>query len=494
MSLTQYGEPRAVAYIRVSMARQGMISPELQMAAISEHCKRRQYRVIEVLEDLDLSGRFWQNRQVDTAISMLENDAADVIVVWRWSRVARNRLDWAVAVDRVERAGGRLESATEPFDVSTSTGRFARGVLAEFAAFESERMGDVWREVRERRARLGLPVGGQRQFGYRKVDGQYVVDRRTGAKLVDIYRRYNAGESFRSLARWLNARGQLPAKPGVGKPTWSHKTVSDVMDRGFAAGHIIANGEFLPGAHKPLITEAEWQAYQRRRDATRWHARTDHARFLLDGFLTCQCGTAMTCEHGIAKNKYRCRSHGTANRQSTASSDRVDQLVIEWVGALATEPLWGDRAREESRTWAESQWRLARELATQLSAAGLETREAINNQIAVAEARSATIDPVRIAQGVLADWPVLTNGQRRSRLRLLVRDFVLEHTATTTLVMEVRTAWNSSMRFWGSVRPSVRSAPFGTTEPAMLASTEALAAEEAQWLSRALCRGVPGDD
>src|SRR5438876_1095572 len=82
----------------------------------------------------------------------------------------------------------------------------------------------------------------------------------------------------------------------------------------------------------------------------------------------CQCGTAMTCEQGIAKNRYRCRSHGTANRQSTVSSDRVDQLVIEWVGALATEPLWGNRAREESRAWAESQWRLARELATQLSA------------------------------------------------------------------------------------------------------------------------------
>ncbi len=38
---------------------------------------------------------------------MIEDGRADVIVVWRWSRVSRNRLDWAVAVDRVKTAGGR---------------------------------------------------------------------------------------------------------------------------------------------------------------------------------------------------------------------------------------------------------------------------------------------------------------------------------------------------------------------------------------------------
>jgi site-specific DNA recombinase len=92
-----------------------------------------------VLEDLDLSGRFWQNRQFDAAISMLEAGDSDAIVVWRWSRVARNRLDWAVAVDRVGSVGGRLESATEPFDVTTATGRFARGMLAEFAAGNAAR-------------------------------------------------------------------------------------------------------------------------------------------------------------------------------------------------------------------------------------------------------------------------------------------------------------------------------------------------------------------
>jgi site-specific DNA recombinase len=62
---------RAVAYVRVSMARTGMISPELQMAAINEYCRRLKYQIVEVMEDLDLSGRFWRRRQVDAAISRI---------------------------------------------------------------------------------------------------------------------------------------------------------------------------------------------------------------------------------------------------------------------------------------------------------------------------------------------------------------------------------------------------------------------------------------
>jgi DNA invertase Pin-like site-specific DNA recombinase len=170
---------RAVAYVRVSLEREDMISPELQMKAVSEYCALRNYGIVRVVEDLDLSGRFWKTRQVDEAVAMLERGDAEVLVVWRWSRVSRNRLDWAMALDRVEAAGGRLESASEGFDTTTATGRFARGMLAEFAAFESDRLADIWREVRDRRISLGLPPWGHRQFGYVQRHGAYVIDKKT---------------------------------------------------------------------------------------------------------------------------------------------------------------------------------------------------------------------------------------------------------------------------------------------------------------------------
>jgi DNA invertase Pin-like site-specific DNA recombinase len=174
------GPPRVVAYVRVSQEREGMISPELQLAAIEQVCDRFGYLLVATISDLDLSGQFWKRRQVEVAVQMIEDGAADVVMVWKWSRFARNRRDWALAVDRIESAGGRLESATEPVDASTSAGRLARGLLAEFAAFESERAGDMWREAQQRRTRAGLPGTGREHFGYRYRAGQYLPHPVTG--------------------------------------------------------------------------------------------------------------------------------------------------------------------------------------------------------------------------------------------------------------------------------------------------------------------------
>ena len=53
---------RAVAYVRVSQARDEGISPELQLRAITDYCRRRGYQVTETLQDLDLTGRIWRHR------------------------------------------------------------------------------------------------------------------------------------------------------------------------------------------------------------------------------------------------------------------------------------------------------------------------------------------------------------------------------------------------------------------------------------------------
>lgn len=273
--------PRAVAYVRVSQARVGMISPELQLTAITSHCRQRGYELTATLEDLDLSGRFWDRRQVERAICLIEDGEADVLVVWRWSRVTRDRLDWAVAVNRVEAAGGRLESATEDFDTTTSTGRLARGILAELAAFESERMGDVWNGVRQRRISQGQTSHGQMMFGYRKRNGRYAQDRKTGPVLVEMYRRYNAGESFYALARWLEAEKVKFPSARTDHHHWSRTAVCRVMDTGFAAGHVRYLDQLHAGSHKPLITEETWQAYLNRRQATSFKKTNLPGEFLL---------------------------------------------------------------------------------------------------------------------------------------------------------------------------------------------------------------------
>lgn len=305
---TAMTHPRAVLYLRQSTYKEESISLELQEAAGREHAARMGYDVTAVEADPGISGRTWQRPAVRRAMSAIEDGRADVIVLWKWSRLSRARLDWAIAVDKVESAGGRIESATEPTDTTTSAGRLSRGILAEFAAFESERIGEEWqRAIRSRQAR-GLPGTGGPRFGYIRIEkDQYEPDPITGPVLAELYRRTAAGQSLMSLAEWMNREGITTTTGGV----WSRSRIRPILDSGFGAGLITAGRgieqRYLPGAHAAVIDDDIWQQYLSSREFAPQRPTQNAARYPLTGIIVCA-----DCESGMSITS---RTVGTETRQ-----------------------------------------------------------------------------------------------------------------------------------------------------------------------------------
>lgn len=323
---------RCVLYLRQSVSREDSISLELQEHEGRQYATRCGYEVVAVESDPGISGRTFNRPAVTRVMAMLEAGEVEVIVLWKWSRLSRSRLDWAVAADRVSLAGGRIESATEPIDASTSTGRFARGMMTEMAAFESERIGDTWREAHARRLRNGLPINGKPRFGY-------VYDRETGFSpdpvtapvLGECYARYTAGESVYSLIQWLNLGPTRPVggygvKSGDG--LWSDRTLRRVMDSGFAAGFINSGGELVPGVHEPIISAEQWDAYREARTRRRSMRRTERSEYVFSGLVWCHCGSKMHAgQFGAVRTpKYRCKD---AHDKRTHEGGYVTETVIE---------------------------------------------------------------------------------------------------------------------------------------------------------------------
>jgi len=331
-------KPRAVAYVRVSKERDGGVSPEIQLDSIQAHCKRLGYDIVETLEDLDLSGRFWKRRQVEQAIAMIENKQADVLVVWKISRVSRNRMDWAIAVDRVESIGGRLESATEPMDTTTSSGRFARGMLAELAVFESERIGDTWKETHARRIRNGLPHNAPKHFGYTYTkEAGYAPDAREGAVLRQLYVRYVQGSSMNELGAYAASEGFEP------ETGWRKGTIRRFLDKGFGAGYLWVKGELVSGAHEPVISEAEWSAYRVRREERGSRPRAENSPYAYSGLLRCHCGGVMGGGNSRRGDKiykrYVCllADQKGSHPYNTISEPYVEAAVLAWLASVAAD-------------------------------------------------------------------------------------------------------------------------------------------------------------
>lgn len=332
--------PRAVLYRRQSIARDDSVSLELQETAGRDYCTRVGYQVVDVVSDPGRSGTTLKRRQVLDLIDRVERREIDVIVVWRWSRLARSRRDFAVVCDKVESLGGRVESATETIDVRTAAGRFARGMMAEVAAWESEQRGEVWREVHARRRTNGLPAQGGDRFGYVRLDdGTYKPSAETGPVLADMYRRYLGGHGFVALAKWLNNEGVATLSGGV----WARDRVASVLDSGFGAGQIRygkrAGRTYQPGAHDPVISADEWRRYLVRRDGQPAAPRRE-AVYMLSGLLRCgDCGSPMHATRlGVAKGYgYWCAKWARSRqcRCVTVTRAKVEAAVFQFLRTVA---------------------------------------------------------------------------------------------------------------------------------------------------------------
>lgn len=459
--------PRAVLYLRQSVQRDDSISIELQETAGRDYCSRQGYDIVAVEVDEGLSGRKWDNRPaVQRAMSMIEAKDADVIILWKWSRLSRSRKHWALAADRIEVAGGRIESATEPIDTATASGRFARGVMTEYAAFQSEQIGEQWEEVRQRRLRLGMPASGRLPWGWEWVKGEGVRVIPERAELVaEMYRRYLAGQGSASIARWLNAQ----AIPSPNGGLWDRVRPFTVMDSPIHAGLVPYRGKEYPGTHEGIIDAATWEQYKDARARRRVEpTKPRQSPYLLSSLVQCSCGRRMSGKGaitgGIWYGGYICVNTDPDHGPNYISAKKIDPLVDGWIGELgasidrevnlAPQIERVGKIERLQAEWNACQARLDKltrllvddivsESSYAATRAEVESRQAdISRELAETRRRQEGVpDALRsLVRGMARDWPEMPATVRHDALRTVLGQVVV----TPTVSVEFISAWGES--------------------------------------------------
>lgn len=470
---------RAIALVRVSMESDKLTSPEIQRHAIQQHSDRRGDEIVEWIEGIDESGSrkksaWWA--KLDYAVERVERGEVDVIYVWKFSRTARQRLKWALALDRVDSAGGSIESATEQTD-PTPSGRFTRGMIGEMNAYQAELIGEVWRETHERRRRNGVPPTGGPRFGYQRVDGRYEPDPVTGPILADLYRWYLSGMGSAQLTRKLN-------ELGIEGRSWTYQGVMNVLDSGFAAGLLgrtrpkilpAWEREYTEGIHPPLIDMETWKAYvARRQQRYRKQTRTPR-RYLLTGLVRCgDCGSPMSGKVFDGRPTYVCSRSTTTDlvKRVTMVAWRVEKLVEEWMteqGTVSQKALAIEATRRKSARTLTVADGIRREIEKQndrlvrlsdlllddvvtaeeyrIKADEIQSKkDALERRLSL-----AVVNPVQAAAAVnLPDdimrlWPAMTVEQKANTLRPLIERIVIypaERRGSVDRHVEIVATWD----------------------------------------------------
>lgn len=344
-------------YVRVSavMGRgeDAFLSPDLQRQALDRMITATGGRAGPVFSDIDRTGTDFNRAGIRDALAWVyERPTGRGLATYDVSRLGRNTSESLAAVKDLRRAGAVYASAAEKID-DTPEGDLALTLWLAIAEHHAARIGRTWRSVHDHRAARGLPPHGSIPLGYRREGRNVHPDPDTADALVEVFEMYARGVTLKRVAARL---GELR---GGHVPTQNAKRT---LRNEFYVGRIRHRGEWVDGAHEPVVNPPLWAAVQQRmRDEAGQPARRAEPRSPLLGLLVCggcggsvqlvNNGTAVSCTQ--FRKRYprdrTCAGIG-APRIATLEDALVDALGLNcWGQHLHDEPDTSTRDRAQRR-------------------------------------------------------------------------------------------------------------------------------------------------
>lgn len=301
-------------YIRVSTDMQVELSPDSQFKMIQQYAKANDIIITDrfVYVDEGISGRKAEKRpafmeMIGTA--KLKPKPFDCILVWKFSRFARNREDSIVYKSMLKKECGiDVISISEPVG-EDKTSILIEALLEAMDEYYSLNLAEeVRRGMTEKISRGGIVVAPP--FGYSIENGVYVPD--DNAKIVKmIFDKYLNGTGMRTIAQELNDMGIKTNRGNtfgnrnieyiltnityIGKLRWNPEGKATTSHKYVATEDTI----IVDGHHEPIIDNDTFEAVQKliaqHKAKYPKHYQQRRNEYLFRGIVRCSdCGATLT--------------------------------------------------------------------------------------------------------------------------------------------------------------------------------------------------------
>ena len=342
-------------YIRVSTDRQEELSPDAQRRLLLEYAKSNNIDVPSeyIFQDNGISGRQAKKRpafQNMIALAKSKEHPIDTIIVWKFSRFARNQEESIVYKSLLKKNDVDVVSISEPL-VDGPFGSLIERIIEWMDEYYSIRLsGEVVRGMTENAMRGNYQSDAP--IGYKSPGGGKppVIDPDTVQIPIMIKDLFLSGYTTLQIARHLNNLGYQTKRGNL----WDARGVRYVLENPFYAGksrwNYTERGRRLKPTDEVIYADGNWEAIwdedtvvaiQQRLAMNMRKVKSrdvSTAKHWLSGLLICSsCGSTMA--YGGAKDRrgFQCwkYSKGQCNESHYISTSQIESLVIGYLEQVA---------------------------------------------------------------------------------------------------------------------------------------------------------------
>lgn len=319
---------RAAIYARFSSHNQRSESIEIQVENCRAYCAERGLEVVEEYCDYAQTGRDTNRAGFQRMLKDAAGRKFDHLVIYKVTRIMRNRDEMALARLTLRRHGVDILYAGEQIGEGSS-GVLQLGLLEVLAEWESAILSERVRDGIAKNASQ-CKANGHLMYGWDIRDGYYVVNERERAALAkakDVVMRGG------SVAEAVRAMG--PHRTKQGKP-FGQQSLTNMLRRPQNAGTYMYAGYVKEGGMPALWSREEQVMLEHVLNGGAPHPKgyEGYERYVLTGKLFHEHDGELFACHGTSgtgRNKVRYRYYTCRRCRRSVRAERIEEEVSQMV-------------------------------------------------------------------------------------------------------------------------------------------------------------------
>lgn len=324
-------------YIRVSTDDQAELSPDAQKRLLLDYAKKNGIIISnDFIFSESVSGRHVQKRpefQRMIGIAKQPSHPIDVILVWKYSRFARNQEESIVYKSMLKKDHVEVISISEPL-IDGPFGSLIERIIEWMDEYYSIRLsGEVLRGMKEKALRNGYqssPCLGYEAVGHGKPYQINEAEYAMVSYIMDLYDNQNMDET--AIARKCNDLGY---KTKRGNP-FERRTIDRILQNPFYCGIVSWNGVEFEGAHEVRISKERFDRRQRliaSRKRPMKARNVSTCKHWLSGLLKCSvCGATLSYTGNDKCPYFQCWKYAKGFHKTSValSVKKAEEAVITY--------------------------------------------------------------------------------------------------------------------------------------------------------------------